>query len=71
MGFTLLAGNALKVAHVCRAERRSVDGQVVDTSRFAASLVILDENHQVLDVLELDETKQNDVAVQVFWLQTK
>lgn len=70
VGFALLACDAFEIAHVCRAKRGTVDDQMVNTCRFAASLVVLHEDHQVLNVLKFDEAKLNRVSIQVFGFQT-
>ncbi len=72
MSFTLLSGDALEITHVRRrAEWGTKNGKVINPGQFSSTLVILDEDHQVLDVLELDETNLNRVAFQISRLQTE
>ena len=68
MCLTFLPGDSLEVAHICSTQWSTVKYQMIDTRSFRATLVILDEDDQVLDVLEFNEAKQHRVSVQVSWL---
>jgi len=55
VSFAFLSGNAFEIAHISCRQRSSKDGQMINACCFATSLVVLDEYHQVLHILEFDE----------------
>ena len=71
MSLALLSRHPFELAHVGRVDGLADDGEVVDLGDLAALLVVLHEDHQVLHVLELDETQRDGATVQLARLQSE
>ena len=61
----LLTRYSLEFAHIRGVDGGSDDSQVVDLCSFLVSLIVFEEELQVLNVLELDVTKVDRRAVQL------
>ena len=69
--FTLLSGDSFKFAHVSCLKGGSNHRKVVNLRHFTSSLIILEKELYVLNVLELDILQWDDRAVQLSWRQAE
>ncbi len=65
MSLSFFASNPLEVAHVGSVDGDAYQAQVVDLGHFFTSLVVLEEQLDVLDVLKLDKLQIDWISIQL------
>ena len=60
MSFAFFARNSFEIAHVCGTNWSSDNGQMIDLSNIISTLVVFEEEHEVLHILKLDKLQRND-----------
>ena len=55
MSLSLLARDSLEITHVGSGDRRPDHSQVINLGHFISSLVVFEEELQILNVLKLDK----------------
>lgn len=71
MAFALFAWNAFEIFHFGCNNWWADEANVVQLGHLATSLIILDENLNILNILEFHVAQIDLLASEIFWFQTE